>query len=685
MAIALSVRQPSSSTRQRAIVALIGNPNAGKTTLFNRLTGLRAKTSNFPGTTIERRTGTVQIGGRSFELLDLPGLYGLTATSGEEKVARDALAGELPGQQTAAAAIIVIDATNLARNLYLAGQVREIGIPVVVALNMMDLAEADGLSFDLHALSEQMAAPVVEISARKGAGIKQLLSQLEKTLHPQCGAMPPTPARLAACSSCAGCCHAARFDWAEGVAGKVMRGTAQLSARRTEQIDRFITHPVIGLACFAIVMSAMFIAIFSLAEIPMGWLEEGVKLVGDRVARWLPEGDLRSLLVDGIISGVGGVLLFLPQICILFFFLSLLEDTGYLARAAFVMDRLMRKVGLPGKAFVPMLSAHACAIPAIMATRVIEDKRDRLVTILILPLMTCSARLPVYAMVIALLFAGQPLLGGLVFTGAYALGIIMALLAALIFKKTILKGESRPLVLELPTYKRPSLRNALLTMLDRGVIFLKRAGTVILLISIGLWAMTRYPKLSEDQLASVAGEPVMQQIQTLRSDAQKAERSGDNEKSEEINAQVDTLIAQQQLEFSLAGRLGKLAQPVFRPLGFDWRINVGVLTSFAARETVVSTLAIVYGQGEDAAEDHASLRETLQAQVDDSGKPVFGFPTVMALLVFYVLAMQCLPTQAVTRRETGSWKWAVFQLVYMKLLAYSMALITFQTLRLITA
>lgn len=652
MGIALKVRQPQHSAKGRMLVALIGNPNAGKTTLFNRITGLRAKTANFPGTTIERRSGSIRLGQNTVELLDLPGLYGLTAASGEEKVARDALTGNLSDQSPAAAAIIVLDATNLARNLYLAGQVRELGVPVVVALNMMDLAQKDGLSFDVEALSEQMGAPVVAVSARTGEGIDQLLGKLNSAVRCHPDALPPTPAPLAACSSCAGCCHAARFDWAEQVASKVVTGTAQLSARRTEQMDRVLTHPVIGLAVFAMVMAGVFVALFTLAQYPMGWIESGVGALGEKVSEWMAEGDLKSLVVDGIIGGVGGVLVFLPQICILFFFLSLLEDTGYLARAAFLMDRLMRKVGLPGKAFVPMLSAHACAIPAIMATRVIEDKRDRLVSILILPLMTCSARLPVYAMVTGLLFWGRPVLGGLVFAGAYALGIVMALIVALVFKKTVLRGESRPLVLELPTYKRPSLRNALLSTLDRGVIFLKRAGTVILLISIGLWAMVTYPKLDESRIAADA---------------------------------TPTAVAQQKLEYSLAGRLGKAVEPIFRPLGFDWRIDVGVLTSFAARETVVSTLAIVYGVGEEGAEDEATLRETLQAQKREDGTSVFGLPTVLSLLVFYVLAMQCLPTQAVTRRETGSWKWALFQLGYMTVLAYSMALITYQGLRFLGA
>jgi ferrous iron transport protein B len=627
------------SRRPRPRVALVGNPNAGKTTLFNRLTGLRAKTANFPGTTLERRVGTIRLGDGPADLEDLPGLYGLTAGNVEERVARDHLCGT-DGAAGASAAIVVVDGTSLARNLYLAGQVRELGIPLLVVLNMMDLAEKEGLRIDVAALSRELDAPVIALSARTGAGLEELPLALEVLLRSGRRPLPP-PAPLAACSSCAGCgAHAARFDWAEGVAVKVSQGSARLSAARTEQIDRVLTHPVKGLLVFAAIMSAVFIAIFALARYPMNAIETAFALLGQAVWRALPEGDFRSLIVDGVIGGVGGVLVFLPQICILFFFLSILEDSGYLARAAFVMDKLMGKVGLPGKAFVPMLSAHACAIPAILSTRVIEGRRDRLATILVLPLMTCSARLPVYAIVTAVLFADRPVLGGLTFAFAYALGIVMAILTSWLFRRTILRGESRPLVLELPTYKMPSLANALLAMRDRGLVFLTKAGSVILLISLGMWAMATYPRMPAERAASAAA----------------------------------TEVPALELEYSLAGRLGKLVEPVFRPLGFDWRMDVGVLTSFAARETFVSTLAVVYGVGSDG--QSGSLREVLRSERRSDGTPVFGLATAFPLLVFYVLAMQCLATQAVARRETGSWKWAAFQLAYMTVLAYSAALVT---------
>jgi ferrous iron transport protein B len=639
--------------RTRPVVALVGNPNTGKTTLFNRLTGLRAKTANFPGTTLERRLGNLILGGQRVELEDLPGLYGLSASNIEEGVARDALRGA-SGRPRPAAALVVVDQTNLARNLYLVSQVRELGVPVLVALNMSDVAGAEGLRVDEAALARELGAPVVATSARTGEGVGRLLAELERLLAAP-GANQALPAALAACAGCTGCRQSsARFDWAEDVAGRATSGTLRASAQRTARIDRALTHPVGGIVFFALVMAALFVALFTLAEQPMNAIESGVAWLGSAVAGWLPEGDWSSFLVDGVIAGVGGVLVFLPQICILFFLLSLLEDSGYLARAAFVMDRLMGKVGLPGKAFVPMLSAHACAIPALMSARAIEDRRDRLVTTLVLPLLTCSARLPVYAMVVALLFSGRPLAGGLVFAAAYALGIVAALGMAWLFKRSVLRGESRPLLLELPTYKWPSLRSAFLAAADRGVVFLRKAGSVILVLSIGMWALATYPKLPAERLATLAPAATQTEIQSL------------------------------QLEHALAGRLGKLIEPVFRPLGFDWRIDIGVLSSFAARETLVSTLSVVFAVGEDEAES-VGLRDALRAQKRPDGTPLFGAATACSLLVFFALAMQCLATLAVTRRETGSWRVAAFQFAYMTALAYAAAFFTYQTLRLLLA
>jgi len=640
-------------------IALAGNPNAGKTTIFNALTGLRAKTANFPGTTIERRHGMVRVEEREIRLLDLPGLYGLTGCTDEERVARDALMGAIPGETKPMGVVIVVDSTNLERNLYLASQVLETKVPAVVALTMTDIADRDRLMIDTAKLSKELNCQVIRVNARSGRGIEELRHAITSIVDGQTA----VPASSCGASACSGCPFQARYDWAEDVGDKCITSRGRASGERTAKIDRILTHPVGGVVVFLGIMFTVFSMIFWIAQYPMGWIDSLFNHAKDFASSILPQGDLQSLIANGIIGGVGGVLIFLPQICILFFFLALLEDTGYLARAAFVMDRLMRRVGLPGKAFVPMIAAHACAVPAIMATRVIEDKRDRLVSIMVLPLLTCSARIPVYAMVVALLFGDQPLKAAGLFTGAYMLGIIAALFIAFLFKRTILPGESRPLVLELPAYKLPTLRSALYHTFDRAIIFVKKAGTVILLISIVLWAAATYPK--SDTPADVVA---------MRQTAEQTQ-------NKDLGIHADRLEAQNSLAHSFAGRLGHFIEPAIRPLGFDWQIGVGVISSFAAREVIVSTLAIVYGVGEDAAEDNPdSLYETMNKATRSDGTPVFTTATCISLLVFYVLAMQCLPTQAVTKRETGSWKWAGFQLAYMTVLAYGAALIAYQTI-----
>jgi ferrous iron transport protein B len=707
----LPIIQPAEQqvlTPREIKISLVGNPNAGKTTLFNRLTGLTAKTSNFAGTTVERHSGRLKVGSYQVEVLDLPGLYGLTSSSAEERIAQEIITGQgyIQGSvstfgntvaepvDTAVVAqvvplelsslnLVVIDATNLARNLYLVSEVRELGQPVIVALNMADLARKNGIEIDEQALSIELEAPVIPVSARTGEGIPQLLLEIDKQLDATFGASQQPAQSSWACGGCRGCSHAARYDWAEYTATKSTRKNLHLSSQRSEAIDRYLTHPVLGLIAFAVIMAGLFISLFALADYPMGWIEDFVGSISEIVNGMLAEGDIRSFLVDGVMAGVGGVIVFLPQICLLFFLLTLLEDTGYLSRAAFVMDRLMRRVGLPGRAFVPMLSAHACAIPAIMSTRVLDDRRDRLVTILTLPLLTCSARLPVYALVTSMLFMHQPIMGGLVFLGAYSLGIVMALLMAWCLKKTILKGESRPLMIELPNYKWPSLRNAIMISYDRGLVFIKNAGTVILVISIILWGLSTYPKLPEDQVASRLSTHDAALMRTWQSEVEKAETAKDDEAAATVSKKIESMNNRYVLEYTMAGRLGKLVEPVFKPLGFDWRIDVGILTSFAARETLVSTMAIIFGAGSDAGEEPQSLGERLKSEVDAHGKPIFSTPTCLSLLAFFVLAMQCLPTQVITKRETGSWNWAIFQFAYMTVLAYTVAFVTYQVSSLI--
>ncbi len=592
---------PASSTAlaRLPILVLVGNPNSGKTSLFNRLTGLRAHTANFAGTTVEHRRGRLPLVGQTVELIDLPGLYSLDASTPDEQVARDIVMGEGPMQPTAM--VLVVDATNLERNLFLASQLieaaRENDRALLVALNMCDVADKHGVTIDIGQLASDLGCPVIPISARTGAGLPDLRRQLSELLR---SPVAPQTETQCSCSACSGCGFSRRYDWAESVARRAAGKPSVTLGRTTEKIDRVLTHRVVGLAAFAAVMFATFWLIYSLAAYPMEWVESLTGWAAEGLSRWLPAGDLRSLLADGLVGGVGGMLVFLPQICILFFMLALLEDSGYLARAAFVMDRLMQRVGLPGKAFVPMLSAHACAIPAIMSTRVIEDRRDRLATILVLPLITCSARVPVYALVIALLFANNPLMAATVFTGAYALGIVAALIMAWLFKRTLLPGETRPLVIELPNYRLPSLRNALLQMLDRAMVFVKNAGTTILLITFLLWLAATYPKTSLDDLPADAQARLGQ-----------LEAAGDT-------AAAEHLMAQYSLERSVAGRLGRAIEPVFAPLGFDWKMSIGVVSSFAAREVIVSTLAVLYGLGEEG--DEAALTDRLR------GRPTAAVP-----------------------------------------------------------
>jgi ferrous iron transport protein B len=509
---------------------------------------------------------------------------------------------------------------------------------------------------------------VVPISARTGQGIGELKNEMERLITGQATGAAAHP-KPACAQGCSGCPYQARYEWTEQISTKVMDASAARRSARTEKIDDFFTHPVVGVIVFQIVMVLLFVLIFWAAEIPMGLISHLFSTVGAWVAAHTPAGDLQSLLINGVIGGVGGVLVFLPQICILFFALSLLEDTGYLSRAALVMDKIMRRLGLPGKAFVPMLSAHACAIPAIMSARVIENPRDRLVTILITPLLTCSARIPVYAMVTALLFPHSPLKAALVFAAAYATGALAAVLAAVVFNRTILPGGSRPLLIELPPYRLPSLRAALLHTFDRAKIFVKQAGTIILVVSLVLWALSHYPK-SAAPPAAVA----------LTTQAAQLEKSGDTQKATELRADADHLTAQFSLRNSAAGKIGRVLEPVLKPLGYDWQIGIGIVSSFAAREVIVSTLAIVYGVGQDAAEHHsASLYDSLRRATRSDGTPMFTTATCASLLVYYILAAQCLSTTAVMRRETGGWKWPLFQIAYMTGLAYVCAFIVFQT------
>jgi ferrous iron transport protein B len=661
-----SSSEAAASTHRTFTLALVGNPNAGKTTLFNALTGLRAKTANFAGTTVERKVGRLHLDHRQIVVVDLPGLYSLDSKSPDEKLASDALQGKL-GHSAPDAVLVVVDATNLERNLFLASQVLELKCPVIVALNMMDMARRDGIRIDVKKLRKELGCVVVPIAARNGDGVAELKQELNRLV---CGAMPEAVNHVDPnCSGCTGCTFQARYEWTEQISTKVMDAAAIKRSVWTDRLDDIFTHPVVGVAVFLAVMLVLFALIFWVAKIPMELIDHVFNGMGKWISAHMAPGDLQSLLVDGVIGGVGGILVFLPQICILFFALSILEDTGYLSRAAFVMDKIMRKLGLPGKAFVPMLSAHACAIPAIMSARVIENPRDRLLTILVSPLLTCSARIPVYAMVTALLFPQSPLKAALVFTGAYAVGVTAALAAAFVFRRTILPGESKALMIELPPYRVPGWRTACLHTFDRAKIFVKQAGTIILVISLILWALSHYPKSERPAEAA-----------NLMAQAEQMDKGGDIAKAGELRASADRLTAQVSLQNSFAGKIGHFIEPAIAPLGYDWQIGIGIISSFAAREVIVSTLSIVYGVG-DNSEDNHSLYDSLRKARRTDGAPIFNTATCVSLLVFYILAAQCLSTTAVIRRETNSWKWPIFQVAYMSILAYVAALIVYQVLR----
>ncbi|HYD01983.1 MAG TPA: ferrous iron transporter B [Phycisphaerales bacterium] len=648
-------------------VALLGNPNTGKTTLFNRLTGLRHKTSNFPGTTLEAREGRFDVtaagaAAEVVEAVDLPGIYSLDLQQLEAEVCRDVLAGQtaLKGARLAEpdGVLLVLDATNLSRNLALAGEALRRRLPTVVVVNMVDLARKQGLQIDHDRLSQALGCPVVPVCARSGEGVDELKQQLVRTVESRVvpTATPPGDA-------------GGLRAWADAAFASSVRGRFSASEGWTDRADRVLTHPLLGTVAFAVIMALVFAGIFWLAQFPMGWIEGLFNGLGSGID-WLwartgaTEGLMHDLLKNGVVAGVGGVVVFIPQICLLFFLISILEDTGYLARAAFVMDRVLRPFGLPGHAFVPLLSSHACALPGIMATRCIPDPKERLATILVAPFTTCSARLPVYVLLTGLLFAGQPLLAGVAFVGCYVLGIVAAMLSALLARRTILRGPARPMALELPSYKRPSLRTAAIAAYDRGLIFLRKAGTAILAVSIVLWWLGAFPK---------AG-PSPEAVRLRESAAAVAETKP--ERADQMTLSADRVDARYAKSQSMLGRLGKAVEPVLRPLGYDWQLSVGVLASFAAREVFVGTMSIVVAGGEEGDDETENLRirEALAtAKRDDGVTPVFTPAACWSLLVYYVLAMQCIPTLVVTAREAGGVKWAMLQLAWMSAVAYAAA------------
>ncbi len=733
----MSEQTPTQSPRQaavrtRMVVAVAGNPNSGKTTLFNALTGLRMKVANYPGVTVEKREA--RLVGTDIELLDLPGAYSLSARSPDEEIARDIIQGRIEGVARPDAMLVIVDASNLARNLYLATQIIEFGRPVVVVCNMMDMAEARGLAVDCERLAEALGAPVIPAAATEGRGIEAIRRALcELASRPGEGpsfqrtwslpaALEGAVDRLAARMELAGVANRrwaragallwvtdylcgdagcrrsaerylsrlssadaeafrteaatltvaepdaasaaveARYGWIAGLVSKAVgregAGSPGSAAGMTDRVDRVVTHRFAGPAIFAGVMMLLFASIFWGAEPLMDAVDGGQRWLAVGVGRLIADGPLRSLIADGVIAGVGAVLVFFPQICMLFFFLGILEDSGYMARAAFLMDRLMGRVGLHGKSFIPLLSSYACAIPGILATRTIEDRRDRLTTILVAPLMSCSARLPVYVIVIAAVFGGRTMLKAGVMFSMYLLGTVTALGMAVLFKRTVFAGPRPPFIMELPPYHLPRLGGLVRSTWDRSKLFLTNAGTAIFAACVVIWALSYFPRTDPADFSPET----------------KARLAALDEGDTDARAKV---IAGERLRRSYIGRLGHAIEPAIKPLGFDWRIGIGILSSFLAREVFVGTMGITFAVGE-ADEQSTALRDALASTSWPEGGRVLTPLTGVGLMVFYVLACQCVSTLAVVRKETGSWWWPALMFAYMSVLAYAGALAVYQ-------
>ena len=725
-------RDPSQSPRvPRVLVA--GNANSGKTTVFNALTGARAQVSNYPGVTVTRSSRRVVLpSGVLSEIVDLPGTYSLSAHSPDEQVAVDAVHGRRGDRPDAV--VVVVDAGALERGLYLVLQIVETGVPVVVALNMIDEANAAGADFDTSRLSAWLGAKVVPTVASRGEGLDALRDAIAATIRlDKRGDVMWTgfPERLEREVSAVEQVMAdtgfgdtpaakrswavwallslgdsdrdglgfprivqdtvrgirtqasdqqrhidqeiigARYRWIEEVVSDVRTISREDTRTWTNRLDGILTHRVLGMMAFAVVMAVLFEALFAWSEPLISAIEAMTAAMQDGVMIVLPPGPLRGLMVDGVIAGVGNVVVFVPQIAMLFLFIAMLEDVGYLARVAFVIDRLMGRVGLHGKAFVPMLSGFACAIPAVMATRTIESRTDRLITMLTLPMVSCSARLPVYALVTAVIFSADWRVFGILSAGAavlfsmYALSVIATLGAAAVLRRTVLRGPRLPLVLELPPYRVPVWRNVLLVTWRRVRKFLEDAGTIILTMTIILWALLSFPHSAEIEARYDESRTAL---------AASADGSLESAELSRLNG----LEAAEQIRYSVAGRVGQAVEPLLEPLGFDWRIGVGILGAFAAREVFVSTLGIVFGI-EEADEESPTLRASLQSAQRADGSPLMTPLTGISIMVFFVLACQCMSTIVVVRKESGSWRWPVFMFAYMSVLAYAASFVVYQT------
>ena len=708
------------------LIAVVGNPNTGKSTLFNILTGLRQKTANYPGVTVERHTGTLRLDTGDVTLVDVPGAYSLTAHSPDELVSSDVLMGRMDDMRAPDAVLIVIDSTNLRRNLFMTTQILELGNPVVVALNMADLAHNRGIDINPDVLSAELGVPVIPVAATRTTGVAELKQALqaaigdttadtERSFVPQLRSAAKSlqqalaetgismstqeserllidkdgaiEERLAEQGGAAAVLQTARaeaqgsarslaaieahtrYNWIDAVVSKAeTRGKSRQTIADT--IDKITSHPVLGAILFFAIMATVFQAVFSWAGPLMDMIDEATGAAGAIVAASLPEGALSSLIVDGVIAGVGSVVIFLPQILILFAFIIFLEDSGYMARAAFLMDRLMRACGLSGQSFIPMLSSFACAIPGIMATRVIPNPRDRLATMLAAPFMTCSARLPVYALLIAAFVPDNTVLGflntqGLVLFALYMLGILGGIFTAFMMKRFALKGPTPTFLIEIPPYRLPNIKSMAIRLLERGRFFLHRAGTIIFTVAVVIWALVYFPR----------PETLFDRYEMQRVEVQQLYSGA------ELDAQlteIDQQEAAEILEQSYLGRAGKTLEPLFTPLGWDWKITSGVIASFPAREVVVAVLGTIYAVGDEVDETDTRLLDRLRRAERPDGTPVFTTGLAIGLMIFFAFCLQCMATVAIMRRETNGWKWPIAAWCYMTGLGYLGAMLAYQ-------
>ncbi len=742
-------------------VALVGNPNTGKTTLFNALAGMSQHVGNYPGVTVETVKGKFRHQELTFEVIDLPGTYSLAPRSPDEMVAVELILGQQPGEPRPDAVVTIVDASNLERNLYLMTQVLELGVPVIVALNMMDVAARQGLQIDVDQLAKNLGVPVVPLQANKCKGIDVLKETIAKTLTDPILAQglsfpeafekevaklketlgPDVPLYLvrrllldvggqterfltkrvgidlslaiqearrrlqeAGCPI-PGVEARIRYAWIRHATSSCVRRPAQRPINWTDRLDRVLTHKVWGTLIFLLVMFLVFESIFFWAKPLMDWISEGRDKLGDWLAGLMEPGPFRGLIVDGVIKGVGSVLVFLPQILILFAFIAILEDCGYMARAAYLMDRLMSRCGLNGKSFIPLLSSVACAVPGIMAARVIENRRDRLATILVAPLMSCSARLPVYLLLIGAFLSDYAWwVPGLTLFVMYAIGLVVAPLMAFFLKRTLLRGETPVFVMEMPLYKIPSLRLIVHRSLQSGWMFIRRAGTLILASMILVWALLYFPasdpngesydKIIADLEGSIVAprqerSRLAQELTNARKENDVARIPGlegklqvlENE-LEPVEGKINDLYTAWK-SHSLLGRMGKALEPVVEPLGWDWRIGMAALASFPAREVMVGTLGMIFNQGQgEAGEEEYRNRVGRQLITttweNDPSRKLFTVPVALSVMVFFALCCQCVSTLAVIKRETNSWAWPAFTFVYMTVLAYGGAWLAYQ-------